>query len=259
MRFLIQLRVSDIPCQIPVNYQYPLSAAIYKIISKGDADYAAFLHGKGYGKGFKFFSFSQIEGQYRIEGDRFNILSRDISLQISFHLPEAAQGFIKGLFSNETIEVADKKSKGIFRIERVESMANPLVRYADNDVEMVWLKPMSPIVAVMPNERGKDDYLAPDDPAFVENLIYNWRQKITAIFGKEAGDEALLLIEATFYNNPPKSRLVAIKEGTKEQTRIRGWMNFKLKVTAEKRFLELLINGGVGINNATGFGCVWVV
>ena len=45
---------------LPINYQYPLSAAIYRIISKGDKEYANLLHEKGYGKGFKLFTFSQL-------------------------------------------------------------------------------------------------------------------------------------------------------------------------------------------------------
>lgn len=258
MRFLIHLGLIDTTCEIPVNYQYPLSAAIYKIISKGDANYAAFLHGKGYGKGFKFFSFSQIEGQYKIEGDRFRILSRGVSLQVSFHLPEAAEGFVKGLFLDEKIEIADKKSRGVFRIVRVEVLPDPLVQHGDRDMVTMVLRPVSPLVAAVPNTRGKDDYLEPGEPAYVENIIYNWRQKIATIFGSETGGEALLLAEVLFYNSPPRSRLVTIKEGTGAQTRVRGWMNFKMKVTAEKRFLELLLNGGAGVNNAIGFGCVWI-
>ncbi|WP_392437096.1 hypothetical protein ACF3N7_09215 [Cruoricaptor ignavus] len=54
MRFLVRLQTKD--RIIPINYQYPMSAAIYKIISQGDAEYAEFLHNTGYGKGFKFFT-----------------------------------------------------------------------------------------------------------------------------------------------------------------------------------------------------------
>lgn len=49
MNFLIKLHTSS-SIVIPVNYQYPLSSAIYSIISKGDATYADFLHENGYGK-----------------------------------------------------------------------------------------------------------------------------------------------------------------------------------------------------------------
>ena len=48
MRFKISLHTTD--SVIPINYQYTLSAAIYKTIAKGNAEYAALLHETGYGK-----------------------------------------------------------------------------------------------------------------------------------------------------------------------------------------------------------------
>ncbi len=43
MRFSITLTVKD-GNLLPINYQYPLSAALYRIISKDDANYAQFLY-----------------------------------------------------------------------------------------------------------------------------------------------------------------------------------------------------------------------
>ena len=60
MRFQLTLQTITKIAKIPVNYQYPLSAAIYRIIAKGDAQYVSFLHERGYGKGFKLFTFSLI-------------------------------------------------------------------------------------------------------------------------------------------------------------------------------------------------------
>jgi CRISPR-associated endoribonuclease Cas6 len=58
---------------------------------------------------------------------------------------------------------------------------------------------------------------------------------------------------------PFQSRLITIKADTPEATRIRGWMNFGLKVTGERRFVELLINAGAGVYNAQGMGYVEVI
>ena len=46
--------------KIPFNYQYPLSSAIYKFIKQADQEYAEQLHQKGFGKGFKLFTFSDL-------------------------------------------------------------------------------------------------------------------------------------------------------------------------------------------------------
>lgn len=60
MRFQLILTAKDGGGKLPINYQYPLSAAIYRILSKGDREYARFLHEEGYGKGYKFFTFSDL-------------------------------------------------------------------------------------------------------------------------------------------------------------------------------------------------------
>lgn len=66
------------------------------------------------------------------------------------------------------------------------------------------------------------------------------------------------MMEVIPAKQPFKSRLITIKADTPEQTKIRGWMNFTLKVTAERRFVELLLNAGVGVYNSMGSGCVGV-
>lgn len=61
MIFQLILNKNKSNAVIPINYQYPLSAAIYKILQKGDSEYAQFLHEEGYGKGYKFFTFSDLK------------------------------------------------------------------------------------------------------------------------------------------------------------------------------------------------------
>ncbi|MFT4202409.1 MAG: CRISPR-associated endoribonuclease Cas6 [Chitinophagaceae bacterium] len=255
MRFVLTFFTQNGSGILPLNYAYPLSAALYKILSRGDARYASFLHEKGYGKGFKFFTFSQLNVPFKIEGDRMRLLGGEAHLQVGFHLPVAAQNFVKGLFQSQTIEIADKKSKASFVVKSVASLANPLQQYKDNELVSLRLKPLSPVVAGMKNERGNYDFLHPDDARFAESLIYNWRSKIESCYDKATAESALLMAEIIPMQKPFKSRLITIKK----ETKIRGWMNFGLRVTAEKYFVELLLNAGAGIENSQGFGCVEVV
>lgn len=258
MRFQLRLISPGNTSIIPVNYQYPLSAAVYRIIAKGDTQYAAFLHEKGYGKGFKLFTFSQISCPFKIENDRMLLPGNEFRFQIAFHLPLAAENFVKGLFQQERIEIADKISKAGFTVKTVESLLNPLQQYKENEIVNIQLKPLSPIVAGMQNEKGNYDFFNPADPRFAENLLYNWRNKIAACYDKNTADAALLLAEVAAMKHPFKSRLLTIKAGTPAETKIRGWMNVGLKVTAEKRFAELLLNAGCGVYNSMGCGCVEV-
>lgn len=256
MHFKITLKTIERNSIIPINYQYPLSAALYKIIAKGNEQYADFLHDKGYGRGFKFFTFSDINCPFDIKGDRLYLKKDELSLHVCFHIPEAMESFIKGLFASESIDIADKKSKASFQVTSVETLPNPLAINKDNEIISKRLYPLSPIISGIPNERGHDDYLAPDDSKFVQNLVYNWRSKITACYDEPTANGALLIMEIIPKKTRFKSRLITIKAGTKEETKIRGWVNFDLQITAEKRFVELLLNAGAGLYNAQGMGCV---
>ena len=260
MQFNIHLQLNSTTDKtIPVNYQYPLSAAIYRILSKGDSGYAAFLHEKGYGKGFKLFTFSQLQFPFQITGDRLTVLGNEIHFQISFHLPQAMESFVKGLFMSEQIEIADKKSRGRFRVTSVESLPNPLQAYRENEIVSVQVKPISPMVVGIQNENGHYHFLSPSDAQFTESIIYNWRSKIEACYDPATAAGALLMMELIPMKLPFKSRLITIKASTPQETKIRGWLNFELKITGEKKFVEILLNAGAGVYNSMGCGCAEVV
>lgn len=260
MQFRITLyNVNPTYSTIPVNYQYPLSSALYRIIAKGDVEYAKHLHEKGYGKGFKLFTFSQISCPFKIEGDRMHLQGRELSFVVSFHLPQTMENFVKGLFQMERIDIADRKSCVSFAVKTIESLPNGFLQSPDQEIVNVNLRPLSPISAGLKNDRGIYEFLSPDDASFKESLIFNWRNKIETCYGEAEARSALLLMEIVPMHYPFKSRMITIKEGRAEQTKIRGWLNFTLKVTAEKRFVELLVNSGAGIYNAMGCGCLMMM
>ncbi|MFT4153623.1 CRISPR-associated endoribonuclease Cas6 [Parafilimonas sp.] len=256
MRLQLTLITSQVNACIPLNYQYPLSAAIYRIIAKGDNGYASFLHQKGYGKGFKFFTFSQINVPFKIEGDRMRLLGNELSFQVAFHLPQAMESFVKGLFQSEKIDIADAKSKTGFAIRSVEGLPDVLQGYKENEIVRMHLEPLSPVVAGLQNEKGNYVFLSPDDDRFADSLVYNWRNKIATCYDEATASSALLMLEVAPVKQPFKSRLMTIKYGKPEETKIRGWLNLVLQVTAEKRFVELLLNAGAGVYNSMGCGCV---
>lgn len=256
VRLLLTLNSRREKQLIPINYQYPLSAAIYRIISKGDAAYASFLHKKGYGKGFKFFCFSQINCPFKREGDRLKLSSHELSFYVSFHLPHAMESFVKGLFQSQQVDIADIKSKASFTIKSVESLPNPLQGHKENEIVSLRLKPLSPIVTGPQDEKSHYNFLSPEDMGFASSIVYNWREKIKACYDEDTANAALLMVEIELMKNPPKSRLITIKADTVAETKIRGWMNFVLKVTGEKRFVELLLNVGAGVQNGQGMGMV---
>lgn len=248
---------------MPINYQYPFSAVIYRILANADERYASFLHDTGYRqsdslKSFKLFTFSDLKAPFKIQGDRLQLLTREAMITVSFHLPEAAEHFIKGLFMNQQIEIADKVSRAVFNVARVETLSNSLTQKTNQEV---ILQPVSPIVCGRKDEKRNYTFLSPEDERYEEMLFLNWQEKLKAFLGTDELDELMAdaFIQIVFFKNPPKSRLITIKAGTPAETKIRGFNNFTIKIKGKKEAVELLLNSGVGLYNAQGMGCVEVI
>lgn len=262
MRLKLNLQTLHKQSLLPFNYQYPLSAAIYKIIQAADAEFAAFLHDKGYGEGhknFKLFTFSDIRTSFIKNGDRMQLQTGEAELIVCFYVPQAAENFIKGLFINQHLEIADNKSRTVFQITQIESL--PGENYKTG--ETMLLQPMSPLVVGKKNDRGHYDYRSPEDEDFTDCLIHNWIEKLIAT--SEANEQSIqtlkqeVSVKVRFFSYPPQSRLITIKGGTDAETKIRGFTKFRLEVTAPPKMMELALGAGLGLHNAQGMGCVELV
>ncbi len=261
MRLLLTLNNIKENQILPINYQYPLASAIYRILQNADASYSLFLHEKGYGKGFKLFTFSDIKCPFKIDNDRLLLLSNKIEIIVCFHLPKAADTFIKGLFMSQQVDIADRKSKTRFTVEQVKSLASPLDSFQKDEDVKILLRPLSPVVCGLKNDKGHYVFLSPEDTRFEEMLFVNWEEKCKSVFEKETTKRimASAFIQTVFYKNPPRSRLITIKANTDAETKIRGFNNFEINIKGKKEAVELLLNSGVGLYNAQGMGCVEMI
>lgn len=262
MRFLLQFTSKHMGQRLTFNYQYPLSAAIYKIISRADETYATFLHKQGYkygNKSFKFFTFSDLQTPFIRQGDRMVLTTNTASLTICFHVPDAAENFIKGLFMDQELEIADSRDKASFTVQQVISVATPVF----NMGKEVFFQPLSPMVIGRQNERGNYDYVSPDEADFSALLVNNLMSKYAALHPATENELKALsktvLVKPEFFRHPPRSRLVAIKNGTAEATQVRGFDKFRLRIQAPEPLLTLALNAGLGMHNAMGMGCVGAV
>ena len=259
MRFKISLSPISEPSVIPINYQYPLSAAIYKVLHKADSDYAAFLHEKGYRaadslKNFKFFTFSDLSVRFKLKGDRMHLHSPP-ELVVSFHLPAAAETFVKGLFLSEQLDIADKKSRASFRVDLVTALPDPFSGLvAADEVISIRVAAASACVAGWKDSKGNYDFISPEDARFPSVVQHNWEEKLKSIGIYEAGDA--LKVAVLPFQTAPKSRLITIKAFTNSQTRIKGFTHFGMELTAKRKYLELIYNSGAGVYNALGMGCL---
>lgn len=265
MQFQLKLQRIGSEKALPINYQYPLSAAIYKIIARADEVYAKFLHDAGYGLGmkkFKFFTFSDLQTPFHIQGDRLVMNSDEAKLQICFFLPEAAETFVRGLFTNGQVEIADNRSRVAFTIQQVESVSVSLPPPAADGRISVVLEPLGPLVSGRKNDRGHYDYLAPDDDDFVLQLCYNLAEKWASLKERTGLEKQDLLqqLEMVVMPNrkPVQQRLVTIKANTPEETKVKGFKNFRLQMHAPPELVDIALGAGLGAYCAMGFGAVGI-
>lgn len=256
MRFKILLSPTSAPSVIPINYQYPLSAAIYKVLDRADSDYAAFLHEKGYRadgslKNFKLFTFSDLSVRFKLKGDRMHLHSPP-ELVVSFHLPEVAETFVKGLFLSGQLDIADRKSKASFRIDLVNALPDPFSGSHADELLSIRVTAASACVAGRKDSEGNYGFISPEDARFPGVVQHNWEEKLKSVGIYKAGDA--LKVAVLPFQTAPKSRLITIKAFTQSQTRIRGFTDFGMELTAKRKYLELIYNSGAGVYNALGMG-----
>lgn len=261
MQFNITLRCLDENPILPINYQYELSAWIYKVIQHADADYSAFLHRQGHQtparKSFKLFCFSQLDApRRRVEGDRLLIQCGEISFLIGFYLDRTAEEFVRGLFSAQQFSLGDRVSRARFVVQSVE-MRPPQLPGGSAPVR---IRALSPLVIARKRPNGEpDEYLHPDDPDFGRLLFLNLLEKYRAATGEEPpGWWNTERFGFRIAGAAPRSKLVAIKAGTAAQTKVKGYL-FDFEVDAPGELVELGLLAGFGRENALGFGCGVVV
>ncbi len=261
MKLKLQFQLPGERQVLPLNYQYPLSSWIYKVMSAADQTFTDLLHNEGYrlenGKNFKLFCFSKLHfppKTWRIipGSDRMEVWARNGWLEISFQLPEQTEKFIIGLFKNQELTLGDKISKIKMQVGQIESLRQPAL--ISGTVRLSTKTPM--VLGLNMDEELHEQYVSPlnDDYAavFVKNLIEKHQAS-----GKGLVDAGQVIFKVLqIHRNKkgdPKTELQTIKAHTHEETRVKGWY-FDFELTAPAALIETGLNSGFGSMNSLGFG-----
>ena len=250
MRFRITLRVnkSVFGNLLPISYQYELSAWIYGVIAKSDRLYAAWLHNNGFindHKRFKMFSYSNLFPQCKVIDDRMVIQNDTMFLYLSFLPEKSTEEFVKGIFSDNTFTLGDKKSKVQFQVENIEVLS--LLSLKDCEFQT-----LSPVVVSMKRDDGSIEYVSPEREDYGGMLINNLKEKYRAFYAKAFEGNDSFEFELL---SPVKSRLITIKANTPQMTKVKGF-HFDFRLQADEVLLQLMYEAGLGEKNSTGFGMV---
>jgi len=263
MRIKLTLRPLSHRVRIPINYQYPLSAAIYKTLRLAAPDYAAFLHERGYpaasGRAMKLFTFSLLRNHTaRLEksSDGATLVStgRAWCLQIGSPMHEAfVQHFVLGLFESSELVIGGRGWRVAFRVEQVETVACPTL-----SVQMRF-RCLSPFSVSRPGEQnGKlvPKYLTPHDEELPQRLRDNILEKYGIIHGCLPTDRSFLLRFEK--SDRPRTKLMTLKEGTPQETKRRA-IEGHFTLEGNPELIRAAWECGLGEANSMGFGMVGVI
>lgn len=253
MRFELTLNRTGRQRMLPMDYQYYISAWIYKVLHQADRDFAAFLHEKGYGssetKLYKLFCFSRLNFGSPIlwkEKKLFELRKQEIALQISFDTTEAATHFIKGLFMSQEFYLGDKFNGIDFKVTGVEALPEP------DFTETMHYRLQTPwVVSLKMEGRKHPKYLSPVDNEFIEYSVKHLVEKF-----KNTRNKLIALDQLHFKPSEKYKRGgFKIKTGQHRETRVVGNL-FDFQLTAPMELHQMLWNAGVSEKSSSGFG--WV-
>ncbi len=265
MRIKLTLIPTQKKCAIPINYQYPLSAAIYKILYSASSEYANFLHEKGYisekGKPLKLFTFSYlyIPNVSFINNMLFAYGARPCTLFVSSPLIEDfIQNFVVGLFTNQEIAIGNNQTVGRFLITQVESIATPEFSDSEN------FKCLSPFVLStmkMKNNKLMPHYYRPDDAELAEAIRGNLIQKYQTVYKKVPENDCFSFEFDKEYVSRKGgmdkiTKLITIKENNEyEQTKIKAIFS-PFHFSGSTELMQIAWEAGVGNYCSQGFGMI---
>ncbi len=260
MRFKLLLEREDKNRFIPINYQYELSSAIYRVIERGNKEFSEFLHDEGYrlgNKSFRLFTFSRLfldNQKAHLNQGRLEHIGQNAELYVSFLIDRVAEEFIKGLFLGQQFYLGDQISGANYRVSKIESTGPVFFQ------QKMHYRCVSPILIKEKRADGGENYLDPGHAKYgeylVQNLISKWAAQ--AMAGVELSK---VTFENLAYRFEPVGKIykngVVIKQMTPQESKLIGY-SFEFIFDAPVELHEIGYYSGFGHLNSQGFGCVEV-
>jgi CRISPR-associated endoribonuclease Cas6 len=262
MKLKLHFQLSGEKQILPLNYQYPISSWIYKVLGTADKNFTDLLHNKGYqlenGKTFKLFCFSKLKfpnKTWRIipRSDRMEIWSRNAYLEISFLLPEQTEKFVVGLFKNQELFIGDKISGIEMKVEQVMSLSNS-IEPSSSPFRFKTLSPM--VMGIHTDSSEYEAYESPLYKQYAELIIQNLLDKHLAAGKASISKKDIFFKVIELHQNKkgkPKTELQTIKAHSQSETQVKGWY-FDFEIQAPIELIETGIAAGFGSMNSMGFG-----
>ncbi len=255
MRFKITLQLQPEVSgrELPINYQYPLQAAIYRTLAQSDLAFSTWLHENGYrldnSKRFKLFTFSNlIVPHYGIDKERERLVVKSdyVTFYISFLPKKSTQQFIQGLFQQQTLQIVDYLSGVQFLVCEIQVM--PSLEYHPD----MTFTTLSPVCISCQNDHGRMDYISPKDSRYEMGILSGLLSRYYTIHEEPFSGDPYCHLQLL---NEPKSALVRIKAGTPHETRVRGY-RYHFRIDLPEELMQIAFESGLGEKGSMGFGMI---
>jgi len=256
MRIELTLNRTTKQRMLPMDYQYFISAWIYRTLYHADKEFAGFLHEKGYGnsdaKLYKLFCFSRLQfGKPVMWKDKklFEIEQHEMALCLSFDVPEIASNFVKGLFMEQVFYLGNKFNGIDFKVTRVETLPEPVfTETMQYRLETPW------VISVKIPDRAQPKYLSPEDDGFIGYAVRHITEKYNNTRNKAVLPEQIDFKPAEKY----KRSGIKVRNGLKGQTHVVGNI-FDFSLTAPVEVHKMIWSAGISEKSSSGFGWVETV
>ncbi|MBN2571399.1 MAG: CRISPR-associated endoribonuclease Cas6 [Ignavibacteriales bacterium] len=257
MRLKLQLNTPENSI-IDFNYHYSLSAAIYKRLRFGSAEFSSFLHDIGFvlkGKNYKLFTFALKFRGKSVNGKYLNFVDNNIILYISSPLIDSfIKNFVSGSFTENSIIINSNGIETTFNITQIESLPQPT--FTNN----MKFKMLSPLIVSTKQDNGLPYYFKFNDDINEINRILNinLRNKYETINNKNANDKEIKIQWDEEYlkriRRPEDvTRLISIKPKHKPECKYRA--NFlPFNISGDTSLIATGYECGFGEKNSMGFG-----
>lgn len=254
MRLKILLTPLKRNFELDINYHYSLASAVYKIFSNGSESIAEWLHNTGFldekGRKLKIFNFSNLLfDSYQVKD---SIIEANGSAYFLFSSPietNLIKTFVDGVFKDPRMEIFSLGKKHKFQIATIDILQD---LETSDKMSYKAITPISVSKQVDEDGRLRIKYLSPESTEFTERIENNLRKKYELLNKSEYTGK---LIMSTPNENYIKSKLITIKQGRADETKVKGFLT-KLDIEANGEMQRLAYYCGLGERNSLGFGMI---
>lgn len=250
--------------EIPINYNYPLGSALYRLFFESSPEFSRWLHDEGFvsrdGKKMKLFTFSKLFiSKAEVSNESIKGSGRCWFLFSSPFDFSIVTSLIEGIINRRKLVIANRVVGSEFRIKSIEKVAEPVF---NEEMDYLMLSPT--VASTMVEKDGKlvEHYYRADENGVEENLAINLKKKYEIVNKEEYRGKLKIALDKEYIKRKGGaekiSKLITVLEGREGETRVKGFV-CPVKIKGEAKIQRIGYECGIGRKNSIGFGMLEVV